>query len=154
MNKNRALQISFFAIFAMLLALVGGATTIAQEPNPPNQADVVAVTITADEISWAPQIESGGYTLTISGPDGFYLSQAYQPGDRPVLRIGDQAPPAGIYKYEFQFEPLEDLVDRNGESLAAAPVQSGSFSVLDGKFVLQGMTEDVDDGGVHAPAGS
>ncbi|MCP4539675.1 MAG: hypothetical protein GY832_21265, partial [Chloroflexi bacterium] len=157
MNKNRIAQISFLAIFAMLFALLGGATTIAQDQNPPNQADAVAITITAGKISWKPQIDSGGYTLTISGPSDFYLSQTYQSGDRPVLRIADQVLPAGVYKYEFQFMPLEKMAGRDGgaESLttaAEAPVQSGSFAIFDGRFVLQDTTEDADEG-VREPAG-
>jgi len=150
MKKNSVSQISFLAIFVLLLALVGSATTIAQEPDT-NQDDVVDVTITAGQVFWRPQIESGGYTLSISGPGGFYRNQTYRPGDHPVFRVEDsagQALPAGVYQYEFRFVSSERPVERDDSArglapAAQAPGKSGSFSILNGRFVLQDEAEDM-----------
>jgi hypothetical protein len=144
MNRNRVSRISSLAVLVLLLTLVGGATTMAQGPDT---NDVVAVTVTSGRVSWQPQIKSGGYTLTISGPGDFYLSQTYQPGDRPVFRITDgegKVLPSGVYLYEFRFMP-EEKPDSNMRGLVPAveaPSKSGSFSILDGKFVLQDEAED------------
>lgn len=151
MEKNRVSSVSFLVVFVMLLGLLGGATAAAQEPDPDKGA-IVTVTVTADEVIWRPQIEGAGFALTISGPGGFYLQQAYQPGDGLVFRAKDGAGdplPDGVYQYEFRVLPLENPVDPGDALRGLVPptdvlAQSGGFSIRDGRFVLQNLTENAD----------
>jgi hypothetical protein len=150
-KKKRITQISFIVICMMLLSLLGGGTSVAEEPE---QGPIAAVTIEAGVISWEPRVENGGLNLTISGPGDFYLRQEYEPGARPTFTPKDSAGnplPDGVYKYELQLMPvLGEALGGYDESQRGivplkgpgkAPVQSGSFSILNGGFVTQDMVE-------------
>ncbi|MHC4617680.1 MAG: hypothetical protein ACYTEQ_07990, partial [Planctomycetota bacterium] len=142
MNRNRAITISLVAITVLALSL--SAPVAAQGP-------VAAVSITPSEITWTSLAENDGAILTISGPDGFYLQQAYDAGAVPAFGSTDGAGntrPDGVYTYELVLIPadVEYLkVDETQRGLTKdateALVQSGSFAVLGGSFVTQDETE-------------
>jgi hypothetical protein len=96
--------------------------------------------------------------LTLSGPGGFYQQQALQSGDPIVFMIeddGNDVRPDGVYSYELVALPAEkaddgDEVERGLVPVTDVWVQSGSFSVLGGSFVLQDLVSatDRDPGGL------
>jgi hypothetical protein len=122
-----------------MLSLFTTATVAAQEAVP-----TATVTVEADAVLVRPHIDGVGYTFTVSGPDDFYLEREYKSGasftlDATGLRDG-------VYKYEIRAILSEsptssDEAQRGLVPVAKAPVQSGSFSVLEGRFVAQGVTE-------------
>ena len=122
MKKDRVSQISFLVVFAMLLALLGGAIATAQEPDP--EGAIAAVDIGEDWVVWRPQIESAGFSLTISGPDGFYLQQEHQPNNLIILTVkdGEGNPlPSGIYQYELYSLPLAEPIEPDDEQRGLDP---------------------------------
>jgi len=158
MKKKRITQISFIVVCMMLLSLLGGGTSVAEEPEP-EQGPIATVTIAAGVISWEPQVENDGLVLTISGPGDFYLRQEYESGARPTFTPEDSAGnllPDGVYKYELQLVPVvrEALLgyDESQRGIVPmkgpgkAPVQSGSFSILNGGFVTRDVAEIAEDG--------
>jgi hypothetical protein len=154
MQKSHVSKMSFLLVVALLFALPGGTTSIAQGPDQL----LATVTITADLILWQPQIVSSEFVLTLSGPGGFYQQQALQSGDPIVFMIeddGNDVRPDGVYSYELVALPAEkaddgDEVERGLVPVTDVWVQSGSFSVLGGSFVLQDLVSatDRDPGGL------
>jgi hypothetical protein len=141
-------KVSFLIILVVLLSLLTSATA-AQETDP-----AVPVTVQTDAVSIQPQVKGTGYTLTIAGPDDFYLQQEFESGESFTFSAKDM--PDGVYKYEIRalssVAPAGyDEAQRGLAPVAKASVQSGSFSILDGSFVLPDVAEGVAVEGTHAP---
>ncbi len=115
-------------------------------------------------IDWQPKVATIGLSLTISGPQGFYLRQQFAPGESPTFSVFDASGnlrPAGSYAYELKAIPqldratreeLQSLRDQGKEAvrsaleksgkLPAGPlVQSGYFAILDGALEMGGRQE-------------
>lgn len=154
MKRKKGSQISSVVVLAVLIALLAGPTTIAQEPD---QGPIVVVSIKSSVILWKPLVEDGGFLLTISGPQGFYRQQEYQPGDRITFRPQDSTgkPLAdGVYKYELRLLPATAPTEyaetqRGLVGTGQAQVQSGNFAILNGSFVIpEAASSDVDPGAI------
>jgi hypothetical protein len=163
MKNNRITQISLLAVCMMLLSLLGGGISIAEEPGP-DQGPLATMTIEAGVISWEPQVENGRLSLTIGGPGDFYLQQEHESGARLTFTPEDGAGnplPDGVYKYELRFLPVMGKAlsgyDESQRGIASlkgtemAPVQSGSFSVLNGSFVTQDAVESAPERELEQP---
>jgi hypothetical protein len=156
MKKRLIPHVSFLLVVITLFASLGGSTAVAQGPDQL----LATVTVEADKVSWQPHVISAGFVLTISGPDNFHLQHTYQLGEPMAFGIArdtDSSHPDGVYRYELvslPFEkPGEPAEEERGLTPAAeALVQSGSFSILDGSFVIQGLVAgtDRDPGGLIA----
>jgi hypothetical protein len=141
-------KVSFLIILVVVLSLLTSATA-AQETDP-----AAPVTVQTDAVSIQPQVKGTGYTLTIAGPDDFYLQQEFESGESFAFSAKDM--PDGVYKYEIRalssVAPAGyDEAQRGLAPVAKAPVQSGSFSILDGSFVLPDVAEGGAVEGTHAP---
>jgi hypothetical protein len=101
-------------------------------------------------IVWQPLAITGGATLSITGPRGVAIRQAFDAGTSPELGATDAAGaplPDGLYSYELAFAPASGLVTRRDGAAVAAPagepmIQSGSFRVVDGRFFVPGSAEE------------
>jgi hypothetical protein len=157
MKNNKIARMSFVVVCMMLLSLLGGGTSIAKEPGP-DQDPLATMTIEAGVIFWEAQAENGGLSLTIAGPGDFYLQQEYESGARPTFAPVDSAGnplPDGNYTYELRFLPVmgkalsrDDEAQRDVAAMkdaGKALVQSGSFSILSGGFVIPGVAEITED---------
>ena len=152
MKKRLIPHVPFLVVFT-LFTVLGGAPSVAQGPDPL----LATVTIQANQVSWQPHVVSAGFVLSISGPGDFYLQQTYQLGDPIAFGIAydaDSPLSDGVYLYELVSLPLkrpaEPAEEERGLTPAAeALVQTGSFSILGGSFVLQdiGSNTDVDPDG-------
>jgi hypothetical protein len=124
------------AICLMSLVIAGGALG-AQE--------YASMNVTPGDIVWHPQVSSGGVSLTVTGPDDVYISRAYAADASPSIGLEDSAGshlPDGQYSYELRFTPVTGTVTRSDSKPYAPPsgiepmVQSGSFRIVDGKFLV------------------
>ena len=82
----------------------------------PDGNSVATLAATADGIVWQPQVNNDGFTLTISGPNGFYQTTDFTAEQTPgfLLRDNDGNSRAeGGYHYELVVHPLLDSQIRN-----------------------------------------
>lgn len=127
--------------------------------------EYASMSVSPGEIVWHPLIDNGGATLSVSGPKGLAIRQEYGAGSSPVVGIADSSGvglPDGQYSYEMVFTPASGTVMRHDNEAVAAPaaepmVQSGSFRVAAGRFVVPSGTESagitaqaIPDGGIVA----
>jgi hypothetical protein len=155
-NKGTISKQSFLVVLMLLLALLGSATVAAQESNPDS---IATVTVSKDAVSVQSR-QDVGFEITLAGPGDFYLRQEYPAGGHLTLRVVDDAGnplPDGLYNYEIHvlsqaapvsYDEAQRGFDPDG---AQAPVQSGSFSILDGSFVLPDVAEESAAGDIQAP---
>jgi hypothetical protein len=101
----------------------------AREPVRP----LAEMAIGASRIDWQPAGDSGRLTLTVAGPEGFWLRKEFEAGQSAFLSLFDdngQKLPDGTYTYELR--PVSGL---DQESRERPLVQSGHFSIRNGNFV-------------------
>jgi hypothetical protein len=145
MKKSSASKVSFLTILAVIFSLLTATTAATQQADP-----VATVIVQTDAVLVQPQVKGAGYTLTIAGPDDFYLQQELESGASFTFSATDKAGkalPDGVYQYEIRalssVAPASyDAAQRGLIPVAQAPVQSGSFSILDGSFVLPDVAEE------------
>lgn len=110
-------------------------------------------------VVWVPHVSYQHITLTVSGPDGLYLSQDFDAGTNPALNT---ALPDGVYNYELTVTPIVDAATRQAMAQARAegadravvaqmrrsgqlpqplPRQSGHFSLQGGALIDRSATE-------------
>ena len=128
-------------------------------------------------IEWQPAIDHERLVLTVVSPDSEVFSKEFPAGKNPTYRLQDHPGPKGAvdgeYSYEIRVVPRIsgsvrqrlNEARRNGDDAAIARirreagldqtiVQSGSFSVLNGKFLDPGATESTShDSSALTPAG-
>jgi hypothetical protein len=148
MKTSKISIVSFMTVLVLLSVLFAATSAAAQEPDPDLDA-VSIVTVSPNKITWQPQTEGAGFALTIAGPGEYYVRREFQPG-APIhfdANVAGRAPLAdGIYKYELLTLAAASATSQNAEQRGlapsvASPVQSGSFSILDGSIVRQDIEE-------------
>jgi Chaperone of endosialidase len=128
-------------------------------------ADLAAVNRSANGVDFSLQMEVGSVTLTVTGPAGFAYQRRFGAGESPSISLFDERgnPLAdGSYAFELRATPTRaELRSRLDEAqIGGAParnddryVQSGSFSVLDGRIVSDSAEEPgAQAGGAHLSA--
>lgn len=156
-------------LLAGLLAMVLGAPAGAQDTSlfPPGNTPVAAITVTAEGLTWTPQV---GYayssvTVTVADPAGKVVRYQFPAGQTPFLSLRTAAGAAlanGVYTYEVLVMPVvgpeaQAALNAAGESrddtliaklqasgqLPAGPyTQAGTFSVMNGA-VASGATDAI-----------
>ena len=139
-----------------MFALLGSAQAATQEPDP---GSIATVTIETDTVMVRPQTQAG-FTLTISGPGDFLLQREYPAGGAFAFSAKDRAGkalPDGVYQYEIRTLSQKKLTEQDQAQRGLesdniqAPLQSGSFSILDGSFVTQDVVEESAAQEIQAP---
>jgi hypothetical protein len=133
--------------------------------TPASAAGVLATARAGSSgVEWHPTVAGVGFSLTVSGPEGFYLQQQFAPGEAPAFSVFDAAGnlrPAGNYAYELRAIPQVDPATRDelqglrdqgedavrgalqkaGKLPAGPTVQSGYFAVVGGAIEMGGKAE-------------
>ncbi len=112
--------------------------------------------IAPDMITWQPLVDYASLTLVVDTPSGSAHTSIFASGNTPTLSVND-LPGDGIYQYELQLTPILDekiqaamqnisddpeaRTQMIGDLTAAGVLpsvtsQSGSFSILNGQFVI------------------
>ena len=115
-------------------------------------------------------------TLTVIGPDGQVFTKEFKGGNAPEFRLSDakaERLPDGVYTYELRIAPVfsSEVKDqlkaarakgneaevtrelrRRGTLPSQATVQSGSFSILNGRIIVAGAEETGAQARATAPA--
>lgn len=117
MTKRRAL---------VLLACLALCASQAVGTQPEAMADV---RIVGPRVEFQLKGPFEGLTLRISGPDGFYYQEPWEPGEMPVFHL-DRAAGDGVYTYELRIPRAP------GDEAGPPRVQSGSFEIRGGTFVV------------------
>jgi hypothetical protein len=162
-------------VLMVLVALSGASASTATRQSAAT-GPVAELTITATEIRWIPRAPYAGLTLTIAAPDGTVVRQEFGPETAPALSIAGpdgQRRLDGAYTYELRVMPILDEATR--QKLAAAAetdreatvgrlrqagalpdeqVQSGSFQISAGAFVVPSSAEPTTAAEPQAVAGS
>lgn len=146
--------LALLLIFSTMLFAAPNARPADQDGNQPDAPAVLPVAgmeIGEAQIVWAPHVENDGLVLTIAGPNGLHFQQEFATGKQLTLDLVDAAGltlPDGSYNYELYAIPSLSQTEINalnaarengemGRSMTIeAVIQSGTFRVLDGAFVL------------------
>jgi hypothetical protein len=150
MRKNKSLMIVVFAalVFACLQTAALGQTN-----------DKLANVTGGGSVRWDVGVANSGLTLVVSAPDGRVFRRDYKSGTSADFALIDKQGerlPDGVYSYELRLTPAaSDALksrakddaseeDRTGRKRAtvSAPVQSGSFAIVNGSAVVAGATEE------------
>jgi hypothetical protein len=156
-------------LLAGLLAMALGAPAGAQDAPlfPPGDAAVTAITVTAEGLTWTPQVSYAysSVTVTVADPTGKVQRYQFPAGQTPFLslRTAGGAPLAnGIYTYEVLVMPVvgaeaqaalmaasesrdDSLIAKlqaSGQLPAGPYTQAGTFSVVNG-VVASGATDAI-----------
>ncbi len=155
MLRPRILLATFAAF--LLLILFGFGTPAAARPTTAS-GSVADMQITPTTIRWQVHLPNAGLVLTVSAPDGQTTRQEFGSGVPPTLSnvdLNGQPRAGGTYMYELRVVPQIDDATRTalrnaseGDRAAVAEqlqrsgalppeqVQSGSFMIANGAFVL------------------
>jgi hypothetical protein len=121
--------------------------------------DKVASVTGGSSVRWDVGASNAGLTLVVSAPDGRVFRRDYKAGSSPDFALVDKQSerlPDGVYSYELRLTPVaSDALksrakddaseeERTGRkrSTVSAPVQSGSFAIVNGSAVVAGAVED------------
>jgi len=139
-------QWKFLFIAGILLIFFATTTVLAQDStdNP-----VAVMQVDDSSISWISQMKYEGLLLSVSGPGEFYWQKLFQVGEDPSFnaKLVGSTLPDGQFTYEILVLPTLDYKTRDEKSYIAensisqAQVQTGAFSVLDGKFIGGTLSE-------------
>ena len=138
------------------LAMVIGLHGFAQDKRAAAFADI---NVDTDGILIQPMDEFASFILTVSGPNGIF-KRAFSPDEAIGIELFDfdgNLLADGIYNYELVANPSEllgipsesDGREGDGATLkrrledSEAQLQSGSFAILDGEFVLPDTLEGI-----------
>jgi hypothetical protein len=144
----------FRSFTSKLLALIVIATVHAAAPGATESSDlpVARLSVSASVLTWIPASSDNPISLTVSS-DEIYLQQKFDAGKAPFLRR--EAPdggllPDGLYTWELLVIPSEAAHARDKETVTPidkgsfmrrpprrAQVQSGTFQVIGGAFVMR-----------------
>jgi Chaperone of endosialidase len=150
MRKNKSLMLMVFAalVFACLQTAALGQTN-----------DKLASVSGGGSVKWDVGVANSGLTLIVSAPDGRVFRKDYKTTSSVDFALIDKQGerlPDGVYSYELRLTPAaSDALksrakddaseeERTGRKRAtvSAPVQSGSFAIVNGSAVVAGATED------------
>ncbi len=116
-------------------------------------------------VEWQPAVSGVGLSLTVSGPQGFYLQQQFKPGESPTFSVFDASGnlrPAGNYAYELrpvvhldaatrdELQGLRDagdegavrgFLEKAGKLPSVPEVQAGYFAIVAGTLEMGGRQE-------------
>ena len=120
----------------------------------------------AASITWSPNVENEGFTLTVTGPERFRFQQSFKTGETPAFEAVDAQGnrlPDGTYSWELRAnavvskdvrarlsearaadgrgEEVELELWRSGQIPRADLVLSGDFTISGGAIVDPGLTE-------------
>jgi hypothetical protein len=151
MKPKRKSRIWLISTILLLVIAIGGSVALAQEAEPGTES-IATTRITTTMISWTPTVANSGFVLTISGPGEVYFQEEFYGSADPSLKLKDNkggALPDGSYTYELlalpaggtQIRESMDEMELTGGASGESRLQSGSFSILDGRFVTQDVTE-------------
>ena len=127
-------------------------------------------------LEWRPLVDNAGLELTVTGPAGFVLRRELAAGQNPALSLftaDGQALADGEYTWELRVTPQVDpqvrrrlqAARRSGDEgairalqaaakLAEGGVQSGSFHVVEGAFVVPQAVPEPEGRGPRHVAGN
>ena len=156
-SRRNLLSTSKITLFglALLLALVG--------VLPAAAGDVADVDLLSNAVYFQPTVSGAGFTLRVSGPDGYFSERVYK-GENPSIELtGDMAD--GSYNWELVAIPQlsgsaqaaldraratgdmsEVAALRNKGALEGRKAQSGAFTVLGGAIVSDLLEEPTTPG--------
>jgi hypothetical protein len=151
MKTHKSLMLVIFAVFVFACL---GTATFGQTAN-----DKVASVTGGSSVRWDVGASNSGLTVVVSAPDGRVFRREYKGGSSPDFALIDKQGerlPDGVYSYELRLTPVttdalksrakDDASeeDRTGRkrSTVSAPVQSGSFAIVNGSAVVAGAMED------------
>jgi hypothetical protein len=139
------------AVALALSLLLPIAATASGEGPIPAAAPVAQVSTSAVAVDWQPLVDrGGGFTLTVSGPAGFWQRWKFAAGTAPTFSAFDakgQSRPDGVYVWELMAMPAANggaAETRPGSRAAArrvaspnlAPtVQSGAVAIFGGAIL-------------------
>jgi hypothetical protein len=128
-----------------------------------NENQVATVTSLGSNVRFDVAVPHAAVTLTVIGPEGVAFSKEFKSGSSPEFKLTEKGErlPDGVYTYELRITPNISAETRealkaarekgNGAevqrelrkrgALPVAPVQSGSFTLLNGSVILPGATE-------------
>ena len=149
---------TIFTSLAILIAM-GGLHLTAQSKRAIS-AGVAELSYDTDAILMQPAGEFAKLILTVSGPEGVHFEQAFQGSESLYLELFDPEGsllPDGSYTYKIVAQPFEVMGEEGhdngrGEDIDFASkrdmgydrddyVQTGSFGILEGEFVLPNQLE-------------
>jgi hypothetical protein len=151
MKKHRFL----FLVVFVALVLAGLETTALGQAASDKLASVTG----GASVHWDVSTANSGLTLIVSAPDGRTFRKEYKGGSSLdfalVDKLGERLPD-GVYSYELRLTPgaTDSLKSRARDdaseeertgrkrSSGAAPVQSGSFAIVNGSAVVAGAVEE------------
>jgi len=150
----RQIRVARSVCILCAVALVAVGPVFAESP-------VASPKVESAQIDWHPTGRTA-VSLTVSGPEGFYLRQRFAPGEEVIFSLFDgdgTLRPAGAYAFEIKAlrqldeetrARLESARERGGESALSKtsaetvpPVVSGYFSIVDGAVEIGGKAEEV-----------
>jgi hypothetical protein len=137
-KKNR-----FFSKLNVLTLLLLGMMAVIVYSQEPGSNPVADPRFSPSEIIWVPLVNFSSLDLTIARPDGTMFSRTFEGGSTPYVDISDilgEGRLDGSYIYELR--AIMDVKKKHREDdnveirYSTAPlVQSGSFSVLEGRIM-------------------
>ena len=135
LRKREVIGWSILALTILWPLALWGADREIQESKTP----IARLEVQSARVDWLPQVDFESLTLTVAGPENFYIQHEFGPGETPsfsILDLQDGRLPDGVYAYELRTVPrlTADLLQRGGPPEVQL-VQSGQLWVQGGSFV-------------------
>jgi hypothetical protein len=150
---------SFFRALAILVAItVLAGTAVAQSVAAAENQRGAEPRFEATQIVFKPGVGKVGFTLSVTGPNGYQYTKTYRPGVNPVISVRELED--GLYGFELRIATTTGSGDAGapgGEGVKISPrergmrketgphrdsiVESGHFRVEAGGLVLQNVVE-------------
>ncbi len=100
-------------------------------------------------IDWLPKVGYGALRLTVSGPQGVFLTKSFPGGKTPRFELSEikEGCPDGIYTYELRVQAAARPENRDGTPDASIAdtqrplIQSGHFRIRGGAIVVASGVE-------------
>lgn len=155
------------SVLCLVFVILSGNAVLAQSAD-----QFAAVTGLGSSVRWDVAGPHAAVTLTVSSPDGQVFTKEFGAGNSPEFRLVDangERLPDGQYIYELRLTPViaketkeklkEARIKGNSDEVARdlrkkgaipsrAPVQHGSFSVVNGVIIVAGASEGARPGRV------
>jgi hypothetical protein len=150
----KGLETRHVAVLVVLLSMVAVFPAVLTAGTSPVGL-VAAVGIHSERIVVTPKTGSAGISLTVCGPDGSVSTVTFDPGSEPVIAARELVD--GSYSYELRPIPTQTKVrvEGAGDGDSVAPlVQSGTFRIVGGEFVLPTTKETGGERALAAAAGA
>ena len=150
---SKGLKLGLVLVSVVILC---GGTAVTAAP-----ARLATLDAGAAGVEWQPIRAEVGLTLTVSGPEGFYLRREFAPGQSPSFSVFDDAGSLrrdGVYVWELrgvfkldaatrdELESLrqsgdESALQKSGKLPSGRTYESGSFSIQGGRIVALDLVE-------------